>query len=78
MHGVDGSSNFLQRKERVTKGDYLTMISYGIGILLIIRDVRAAHPQVRLQWYIDDAGSGGKFDNLYDHMPGILVNGPPL
>ena len=53
------SGHFLHSKEGVTQGDPLAMISYGIGVLLLIRYLRRAHPCVTQPWYDDDAGAGG-------------------
>ena len=40
----DGSGHFLQSKEGVTQGDTLSMITYGIGVLPLIWELRKAHP----------------------------------
>ena len=42
----DGSGHFLHSKEGVTQGYPLTMITYGIGVLPLIRVLRSDHPQV--------------------------------
>ena len=55
----DGSGHFLHSKERVTQGEPLDMISYGIGVLPLIRNLREAHPRITQPWYADDAGAGG-------------------
>ena len=56
----DGLGHFLHSKERVTQGDPLAMIAYGIGILPLIRDLWYTHPQITHSWYADEAGSGGE------------------
>ena len=43
---VDGSGHFLHSKEGVTQGDPIAMITYGIGVLPLIRDLKRAHPCV--------------------------------
>ena len=53
------------------------MITYGIEILPIIRDIHAAYPQVTQTWYAKNADTGGIFDDLYEHMRDIIVRGPP-
>ena len=42
----DGSCHFLHSKEAVTQGDPLVMITYGIGVLPLIRDLWGAHPRM--------------------------------
>ena len=64
VFGVDGSGHFFRRKEGVTQKFPLTMISFGIGILLLICELRAAHPHVTQKWYVDDAGAGGELSAL--------------
>ena len=39
----DGSGHLLHSKENVTQGDSLAMISYGIGVIPLIREIRDAH-----------------------------------
>ena len=40
----DGSGHFLHRKEGVTQGDTLALITYGIRVFLLIRELRGTHP----------------------------------
>ena len=42
----DGSGQFLHSKEGVTHGDPLAMITYGIGVLPLIQELREDHPRV--------------------------------
>ena len=60
----DESGHFLHSKEGVTQGDPLSMISYGIGVLPLIRELRNAHPLVIQPWYADDVGAGGTFHQI--------------
>ena len=54
------------------------MIYYGIGILLLICELRTAHTHVTQPWYTNNAGAGVTFDALQEHMRDMLVRGPPL
>ena len=71
----DESGHFLHSKERVTEGDPLAMIAYGIGVLPLIRELREAHPRVTQPWYADDAGAGGKFKDVQAHFQGLQARG---
>ena len=42
----DGSGRFFHNKEGVTQGYSLAMITYNIGILPLIRELRDAHPRI--------------------------------
>ena len=66
----------LHSKEGVTQRGPLTMLSYGIWILLLTHDICAAHTQVMQPWYTEDAGAGGKVEALHEHMQYILLRGP--
>ena len=54
----DGSGHFLHSKEGVTQGDPLAMITYGIGVLPLIRELQDTHPRATQPWYADDTGAG--------------------
>ena len=59
----------------MTQGVPLTMILYGIRILLIIIELCTAHPHVTQPWYVDDSVAGGTFKSLHYHMSNFLVRG---
>ena len=65
---ADRSGHFLHSKEGMTQGDPLAMITYGIGVLPLIRYLRRDHLHVIQPWYADDAGAGGKFVEIMDHF----------
>ena len=72
----DGSVQFLQIKEVVAQWDPLAMISYGIGVLPLIRKLRGSHTRVTQSWYADDAGEGGKFILFFAHLWDLQARGP--
>ena len=74
---MERSGRFLHIKEGVNQWYFLSMITYGIGILPLICELRVTYPQVTQPWYADDAGTGGKFTTLQEHMWGMMVQGPP-
>ena len=77
VSNVDGSGYFLHIKEGVTKGSFLSMIAYGIGIFPLIHDLRTVHPHVMQLWYAENVDTRRVFDSLQDNMRDLLVRGPP-
>ena len=72
----DGSGHFLHSKEDVTQGDPLAMITYGIGALPLIWELREANPRATQPWYADDVGAGGMFAEVQSHFQDLQVQGP--
>ena len=52
------------------------MIEYGIGVLLLIRELRGAHPRVPQPWYADDVGEGGTFHQILEQFRDLQARGP--
>ena len=65
----------MHSKEDVTQRDPLAMISYGIGVLPLIRDLRRDHPYVTQPWYADDAGAGGSFEAVMSDFRDLRLKG---
>ena len=76
LRGNDGHAVFIFSKEGVTQGDPLSMFAYGIGILPLIRQLKAEFPQVEQPWYADDAGAGAKFDEIERFFRRLCEVGP--
>ena len=55
-------------KEGVTQGGTLSMIEYGIGIILIIYELHSTHPQVTQYWHDNDAVARGHFADFRAHL----------
>ena len=60
----------------MTQGEPLSMITYGIGVLPLIQELRDAHPHVTQPWYADDAGAGGNFGKILAHFRYLQARGP--
>ena len=60
----------------MTQWGTIVIIDYIIGILPLICDIRAAHSHITQLWYTDEAGAGGKFATLQEHMQDTMVRGP--
>ena len=52
------------------------MITYGIRVLPLIRELRNAQPRVTQLCYADDAGAGGTFQQIQDHFRELQARGP--
>ena len=50
--------------EGVTQGYPLALVVYVLGDLTLIKNLKAAHPDVMQPWYADDVGPLGKFRNI--------------
>ena len=69
----DRTDYFLYSKEGVNKGDTLSMVTYGLGILPLIRKLWKAHPGVTQPWYVDEAGAGSTFKGICRHLDDLIV-----
>ena len=61
----------------MTHGDSLATITYGIGVLPLIRELREAIPRVTQLIYADEAGVGGAFKHILDNLQEMQSRGPP-
>ena len=52
------------------------MITYVIGVLPLIRELREANPRVTQPWHADDARAGGTFAKVQAHFQDLQVKGP--
>ena len=77
VFNLDGSGHFLHNKDGVNQGDPLAMITYGIGVITLIRELEDAHPRVTQPWHADDAGAGGNFDQILAHFWDLQAGGAP-
>jgi hypothetical protein len=62
----------------VTQGDPIAMFYYGIGILPMIRQLKAIYPELKQPWYADDAGALGAFDDIIRMFTRLMEIGPRL
>ena len=70
--------NILHITECRTREDSLDMVSYSITVLLQIRRLKYAYPDVTQSWYADNAWSLSMFDNLGKYFNLIEHNDPAL
>jgi hypothetical protein len=60
----NGTALFIFSMEGPTQGNPLAMFIYGMGLLPLIRRLKGEVDDVSQPWYADDAGAGGKFDQI--------------
>ena len=53
------------------------MVVYGLGILPLIQKLQKYHPGITQTWYADDAGAGGTFGGIRQHLDNLMVRRPP-
>ena len=69
-------ASFLLGWEVVMQGVPLAMVTYGIGVLLMIKQLKVAYPDVNQPWYAEDAGALGTFDNIGLYFKTLKLFGP--
>ena len=52
------------------------MFAYDIGVLPLIRQLKAEFPAVEQRWYADDAGAGAKFSEICRIFSRLVEIGP--
>ena len=66
----------MHSKEVVTQGGSLAMISYGIGILPLINNLKWEIPDITHPWYADKYGALGTFARLETYFHLLTLQGP--
>ena len=62
--------------EGVTQGDPLSMFAYALGLLPLVKRIRALHPNIMNPWYADDTGMGGSFHDIKQCFTTLCDIGP--
>ena len=57
------------------QGYPLGIVAYNIGVLTLIKRLKAVYPDVTQPWYIDDAGELGTFNSLEIYFNSLKCNG---
>ena len=70
------TSIFLHSGEGMTQGDPLAMITFGIGILPLIKNLRRDLPDINQPWYTDDSGALGIFARSETYFNFLTRQGP--
>ena len=64
LQNWNGAVSFLHNSEGLKQGDPLYMVAYGIGILLLTKQLKAEFPDVTHPWYADDVGALSMIANV--------------
>ena len=76
LRNSNGTASFMHSKEVVTQGGSLAMISYGIGILPLINNLKWEIPDITHPWYADKYGALGTFARLETYFHLLTLQGP--
>ena len=58
------------------QGDPLAKITYGIGIIPLINNLKREIPDITQPWYDDNAGALGTFARLETYFDSLTCQGP--
>ena len=64
LQNGNGAASFISSMEGMTQGDPLAIFAYGIGILSLIKKLKAGFPDANQTWYSNDSSSVGIFSNV--------------
>ena len=64
LRNRNGTSIFLHSREGVKQREPLAMVAYGIGILLLIKNLKAEFTDIAQPWYADNASALGMFTRV--------------
>ena len=73
-----GSGFLVFSQEGVTQGDPLAMVSYGVGILVLIRHLKAKVHTLHQSWYADDASAAGRLELIAEYFEELMAIGPSI
>ena len=64
LYNENGMAIFMHSREGVTQGEPLNMVTYLIGVLLLIKCLKEDYRDVTQTWYAANAGALGIFDTF--------------
>ena len=76
LQNGNGTASFIHSKEGATQGNYLAMIVYGIGILLLINNLKHDISDVTQPCYADDIRDLGTFAIIENYFDLLTCQGP--
>ena len=75
-HDDSHSCELLHSREGVTQGDPLAMVLYGLALVPLAENLRAAVPEALQPWYADDAAVAGRAGDIAKVMARLQEWGP--
>ena len=76
LRNGNGTASFLHSKEGVTQGGPLAMITYRIGILPLIKNLKQEIPAITHPWHADNAVALGTLSRLGTYFDLVTHQGP--
>ena len=69
-------ASILHSREGVIQGGPLAMFTYELELLRLIKNLKTAHPDIKLSWYDDNTGMIDTFGNIEDYFNSLTQVGP--
>ena len=76
LRNGNGMSSILHSREVVMQGGPLAMVAYGVGVLPLIKNLKAAHPDVTQTCYAEDVEALGTFVKIGGFFNSLTQAGP--
>ena len=76
LRNGNGTAIFIHSREGVAQGEPLAMITYGIGIFPLIKNLKRELYDVTQTWYADDARELGTLSRIETNFNLITLQGP--
>ena len=64
LRNVNGTASFMYSRKSVVQGGQFSVLAYGIGVIPLTKQPKAAYPDVTQPWYVDDSSALSMFDNI--------------
>ena len=71
----NGTASIIHSRDGMMQGYHIAMISYGIGILPLIKTLKRAIPDGTQPWYADDSGALGTFARVETYIYSLTRQG---
>ena len=76
LRNWNGKSSFLHSREGLMQVEPLSMVAYGILVLLLIKNMEAGFPDVTQSWCAGDVSALGTFTRVKSYFNSLNQHGP--